>query len=65
MIDVEKTLRRLRDAKRAENIVPDAVLYTDLHNDIMRQVREELNRLYGEGKISVNNTLNNKSINLK
>lgn len=65
MIDVEETLRRLRDEKRAANIVPDAVLYTDLHNDVMRQIKEELNRLYSEGKINVNSTLNNKSISLK
>ena len=64
MIDVRETLERLRDAKRENKIVPDGVLFTDLHNEIMRQVKMELNELYSEGKISVSTTLNDKSITL-
>jgi len=64
MIDVLETLIRLRDKRRADNIIPDYVPYAELANDIMSQVREELNRLYAEKKISVKNTLNNKSIEI-
>lgn len=64
MIDVRETLIRLRDERRAKSIVPDAVPYVDLTNDIMRQLRQELNDLYSNGKISVQNTLNSKSITL-
>ena len=64
MIDVWETLERLRDAKRENKIVPDGVLFTDLHNEVMRQVKMELNELYSEGKISVSTTLNDKSITL-
>ena len=64
MIDVRETLERLRDAKRENKIVPDGVLFTDLHNEVMRQVKMELNELYSEGKISVSTTLNDKSITL-
>ena len=65
MIDVMETLLRLRDERRAKNLVPDAVLYVDLVNDIIRQAKEELNAMYADGKISVQNTLNNKSISIK
>ena len=64
MIDVERTLIRLRDKRRTNNLIPDYVPYAELANDIMRQVREELNRLYAEKKISVKNTLNSKSIEI-
>lgn len=64
MIDIIETLTRLRDERRANSIVPDAVPYVDLTNDIMRQLRQELNDLYSNGKISVQNTLNSKSITL-
>lgn len=64
MIDIIETLTRLRDERRAKSIVPDAVPYVDLTNDIMRQLRQELNDLYQNGKISVRNTLNSKSITL-
>ena len=64
MIDVYETLTRLRDSKREKRIVPDDVLLNDLFNDIMSQVKTELNQLYSDGKISVSNTLNNKSINI-
>lgn len=64
MIDVLETLVRLRDKRRADNLIPDYVPYAELANDIISQVREELNRLYAEKKISVKNTLNNKSIEI-
>lgn len=64
MIDVEKTLIRLRDTKRQNNVVPDSVTYSELKNEMVALLRQELNELYGKGKISVNNTLNDKSINI-
>ncbi len=65
MIDVKDTLRALRDTKRAAGIIPEGVLFTELHNAIMRQVRLELNQMCADGVIIVQNTLNDKSINLK
>lgn len=65
MIDVKETLARLRDKRKADNIIPDSVPYVELANDIMRQVREELNVLYGKNEIIVQNTINSKSIKLK
>ena len=64
MINVDETLRRLRDKRRAAFIVPDFVPFTDLHDDIMRQVRDELNEMYSNGIISVKRTLNNQSIEI-
>ena len=64
MIDVFETLVRLRDKRKADNLIPDYVPYAELANDIMSQVREELNRLYADKKISVKTTLNSKSIEI-
>lgn len=64
MIDVLGTILRLRDAKRAANVIPDDVLITDLTTDIIQQVRAELNHLYVDKKISVKRTLNNQSIEI-
>lgn len=65
MIDVRETIKRLRDKRREQKIVPDAVPYVDLCNDIMLQLNAELNDMYKKEEISVNKTLNSKSINLK
>lgn len=64
MIDVRETITRLRDERRANNLVPDSVPYVELTNDIMRQVNAELNSLFEKGEISVQKTLNNKTITL-
>lgn len=65
MIDVRETITRLRDERRANNLVPDSVPYVELTNDIMQQVKAELNSLFEKGEISVQKTLNNKTITLK
>lgn len=62
MIDVMATLERLRDERRQNNIIPDSVTFIGLQNEVMRQMRDELNELFAEGKISVKNTLNDKTI---
>lgn len=65
MIDVKETLLRIRDNHRKSNKTPDYVLFAELSNDVMRQLREELNALYADNKISVGSTLNDKYIDLK
>lgn len=64
MIDIEMTLRKLINSKKSKNIVPEHILFTELHNDIMQQVKDELNTMFAEGKIQVGETLNDKFIKL-
>lgn len=65
MIDVLFILTRLQQEKREKNIVPDHIEFASLMNEVSKEVRKELNRLYQEGKIGINETINGKAVFVK
>ena len=62
MIDLLQTIADLQRQKEENRIVPTHVSFIDLKNEVIKQVRDELNELCKEGKIRVTKTLNDKAI---
>lgn len=54
----------LQEERRKQNIVPDHILFTKLKDKVDRDISEELNRLWKEGKIGVTKTINQKAVYL-
>lgn len=65
MIDLLTIIARLQQEKREKNIVPDHVEFASLMNEVNKEVRKELNTLYQEGKIGINETINGKAVFVK
>ena len=65
MIDLLTIITRLQQEKREKNIVPDHVEFASLMNEVNKEVRKELNTLYQEGKIGINETINGKAVFVK
>lgn len=65
MIDLLTIIARLQQEKREKNIVPDHVEFAHLMNEVSKEVRKELNTLYQEGKIGINETINGKAVFVK
>ena len=65
MIDLLTIIARLQLEKRDKNIVPDHVEFASLMNEVSKEVRKELNRLYQDGKIRTCETLNGKAVFVK
>lgn len=57
-------LLSLREERRRKKLIPDAVLFSDLTNAVINDVRSDLNALYRKGVISVNKTINSQSITI-
>ena len=65
MIDVLELILRLQQEKRYQHIVPDHVEFASLMNEVSKEVRAELNRLYKDGKIGTTRTLNGTGMFVK
>lgn len=65
MTDLLTIITRLQQEKRGKNIVPDHVEFASLMNEVGNEVRKELNRLYQEGRIGINETINGKAVYVK
>ena len=65
MTDLLAIIARLQNEKRGKNIVPTHVEFVRLMNEVSKEVRAELNRLYQEGKIGTCETLNGKAVFVK
>ena len=65
MIDLLTIIARLQQEKREKNLVPDHVEFAHLMNEVSKEVRKELNTLYQEGKIGINETINGKAVFVK
>lgn len=65
MIDLLTIIARLQQEKREKNIVPDHVEFASFMNEVNKEVRKELNTLYQEGKIGINETINGKAVFVK
>ena len=65
MTDLLTIIARLQNEKRGKDIVPDHIEFASLMNEVSKEVRAELNRLYQEGKIGTCETLNGKAVFVK
>lgn len=65
MIDLLTIIASLQNEKRGKNIVPDHIEFSILMNEVSKEVRKELNTLYQEGKIGINETINGKAVFVK
>ena len=65
MTDLLAIIARLQNEKRGKNIVPDHIEFARLMNEVSKEVRAELNRLYQEGKIGTCETINGKAVFVK
>ena len=65
MIDVLEFIRRLQREREERHIVPTHVEFAHLMNEAGKAIRQELNALYQEGKIGINETINGKAVFVK
>ena len=65
MIDVLDLIRRLQREREERHIVPSHVEFAHLMNEASKEVRKELNSLYQEGRIGINETINGKAVFVK
>ena len=65
MIDVLDLIRRLQGEREERHIVPSHVEFAHLMNEASKDIRNELNSLYQEGRIGINETINGKAVYVK
>lgn len=65
MTDLLTIIARLQQEKRDKHIEPDHIEFARLMNEVSKEVRAELNRLYKDGKIGITPTLNGKAVFVK
>lgn len=58
-------IQRLSDEKKAKNIVPSAVLYTEISTELHKAVQDELNAMVKDGVLIFHRTLNSISFEVK
>lgn len=64
MIDIYATILRLQREREEQRKVPNHIEFASLMNEVSKEVRNELNRLYSDGEIKITNTLNGKAISI-
>jgi hypothetical protein len=64
-MNILERIIRIKQNKLDFDIEPSHVLDVELYNDVIDDVKSELNRLFREGEITVVQTLNNKAIDVK
>ena len=52
-MDILNIISKLQDERREKNIVPDHVEFAHLMNEVSKETRSELNKLYSDGKIGI------------
>lgn len=65
MIDILSILRRLQREREEQKKVPTHVELAHLMNEVSKEVRKELNRLYQEGKVGTCETINGRAVYVK
>ena len=65
MIDVYAIIKSINKQKKEAYITPSSALYSEIMNDVSRQVKEEINALCRGKKITFHNTLNELSFDAK
>lgn len=64
-MDILNIISKLQDERREKNIVPDHVEFAHLMNEVSKETRSELNKLYYDGKIGIVKTLNDTAVFIK
>ena len=65
MIDVYAIIKSINKQKKEAYITPSSALYSEIINDVSRQVKDEVNALYRDKKLTFNKTLNELSFDAK
>ena len=65
MIDVLSILRRLQREREEQKKVPTHIEFAHLMNEVSKEVRKELNRLYQEGEVGTCETINGRAVYVK
>lgn len=65
MIDVEKIIKDKIGEKVEAKTPPYNVSFVTVQNEVLTELKKELNNLFREGKIAVYDTVNGKAIELK
>ena len=65
MIDVYAIIKSINKQKKEACITPSSALYSEIINDVSRQVKDEVNALYRDKKLTFNKTLNELSFDAK
>ena len=65
MIDVYSIIAGINKRKADASITPSSALYSEIMNDVSRHVKEEVNALYRDKKLTFNKTLNELSFDAK
>lgn len=68
-MDTLSIIDRLQKERRADKITPDHVpevkLMKEIHEEIEKEARKELNTLYTSGRIGITETINSRVIYIK
>ena len=65
MTDLLTIIASLQRERRENNIVPEHVEFAHLMNEVSKETRSELNKLYSDGKIGIVKTLNDTAVFIK
>ena len=65
MIDVYSIIADINKRKADSSITPSSALYSEIMNDVSRQVKDEVNALCRNKKLTFNKTLNELSFDAK
>ena len=65
MIDVYSIITGINKRKADSSITPSSALYSEIMNDVSRQVKDEVNALYRDKKLTFTKTLNELSFDAK
>ena len=61
-INVLEKIKKLEDENKAIKAIPSHIFEVDLLNEIVQEVRDELNKLYRDKKIGVTTTTRGNAI---
>lgn len=64
MIDVYSIIAGINKRKADSSITPSSALYSEIMNEVSRRVRDEINCLYKENKLTFHKTLNELSFDI-
>lgn len=62
---IVKIISEIQEENRIKNIVPDHALWSQVRNELLKDIKTILNELISEGKLELGNTINDKYLKLK
>lgn len=64
MIDVYEIIANINRQKKDNSTVPPSALFSEIMNEVSRRVRDEINCLFKENKLTFHKTLNELSFDI-